>query len=151
MPVRAWEYQTTTKYNKVATGSVTSPTAAVAFVEYMRDDAGPAGLEAGANRLASAMEDWAKQNHGWKNRTGKAERELTAGVVESNDGFLAVLQHGQDVEYAVYLEADPRLSVLDKAAATFGGRQAEIVTGEIVLELRGQGSKFRHAGTGRFA
>ena len=51
-PHVAWEYSTTTKYNKVATGEVTSPTATIAFVEYMRDQAAPAGLESAMTRLA---------------------------------------------------------------------------------------------------
>ncbi len=150
MPVKEWQYQTQTKYNKTNTGSVTSPTATITFVEAMTGEYGPEGLRAGANRLAQALEQWAEANHGWRNRSGKAERELTGFVMEENDEFAAVLKHGDDVEYAVYLERDPRLSVLDKAAFAFASRQAGIVAGEIKLALAGRGSKFRHGGSGRF-
>ena len=151
-PHVAWEYSTTTKYNKVATGEVTSPTATIAFVEYMRDQAAPAGLESAMNRLAADMQAWARANHGWRNRTGDAEAGLSGSAEVVNDKtFVARLTHGPLIDYAVYLERDPRLSVIDKTQALFGPKSGEYAAREIELELRGRGSKFRHRGTGRFA
>lgn len=55
--------------------------------------------------LAKEMEQWAKDNHPWQNRTGDAERGLQSRVVWSGETEFAIfLGHGKDIHYGVWLE-----------------------------------------------
>jgi len=143
-----WAFETERRYAKTTGAAMNGNVAIAANLEYERDVAIPGGLESGANRVAAALEEWAKVNHPWTNRTGEAELRLSGFVEETNGGYIAGLAHG--VEYGFYLERNPRWSVLDKAQQAILPKGGELVMGEVELELRGQGSKFRHRGTGRF-
>ena len=143
-----WDFQSETRFAKTTGAAMNGNLAVIATLEYERDVAIPGGLESGANRIAEALEQWARVNHPWTNRTGEAELQLSGFVEEVNGGFAAGLGHG--VEYGFYLERDPRWSVLDKAQQAILAKGGEIVAGEVELELRGRGSHFRHRATGRF-
>lgn len=143
-----WDYQSDKRYAKTTGAAMSAHVAVVATLEYERDVAIPGGLESGANRVAAALEEWAKVNHPWTNRTGLAEQQLTGFVEETNGGFIAGLGHG--VDYGFYLERDPRWSVLDKAQQAIFHQAPAIMADEVALELRGVGSKFRHKASGRF-
>lgn len=145
----SWAFESETRFAKLTGAAMNGNVSVMASLEYQRDVAIPGGMEAGAHRVAEALEEWAKVNHPWQNRTGLAELNLTGFVEEVEGGFVAGLGHG--VEYGFYLERDPRWSVLDKAQQAILPKGPELVNGEVELELRGRGSKFRHKSSGRFA
>lgn len=145
----SWAFETESRFRKGDGSEMNGNVAVVAMLEEQRDVLIPGGLESGANRVAAALEEWAKVNHPWQNKTGLAEASLTGFVVDVDGGFDAGLAHG--VDYGFYLERDPRWSVLDKAQQAIAPMGARLVADEVSLELRGRGSKFRHRSSGRFA
>lgn len=144
----SWSYATEQQFRKLDGGAMTSPVALIAAREYERDTAIPAGMLSGAHRLAVAMQEWAQMMHAWTNRTGEAERGLV-GSAEDIDGRGVVAVLASTAPHGFFLERNPEWSVLDKAQQAMSARAGEIMAGEVSLELRGRGSKFRGAG-GRF-
>lgn len=63
------------------------------------------GVERGAENLAQAMEDYAKANRPWTDRTTDAREGLQAHVVNESGGRYSIwLGHGADVDYGIWLE-----------------------------------------------
>ena len=55
-----------------------------------------------AHHIAIEMENWAKDNHDWQNRTGLAEKGLRGYVEKKGETFRIILTHS--VEYGLILE-----------------------------------------------
>jgi hypothetical protein len=72
-----------------------------------------------AQACADKSEQWAKQNHPWRNRTYGAEEELT-GYVQDTGGKIG-FGVAQGVEYGKYLETahDGKYAVCEKAINQF--------------------------------
>jgi len=72
------------------------------------------------------MEQYAKRNHPWKNRTGNAEMGLHTTVTASKQGWIQNIQlsHGPDVWYGYYLENSmgKRFAIIEPTMMYFSGR-----------------------------
>lgn len=110
----------------------------------------PDGLLSGLNRAAEMVETYMKANRPWTDRTGDARRGLWSKAWR--DGKVFVLAMGHGVHYGIWLEhmQNGRFAIVIPTRSVFAPRLPGIVWGEIDLELRGRGSKFRHRSTGRF-
>lgn len=77
---------------------------------------------------ASVMKAHAKANHRWANRTGEAERQLDATVVETRggNGYRLILWGG--VPYQVFLEAREDLAVI--------GPTIDLFAPSVIADLR---------------
>lgn len=53
---------------------------------------------------ARDLEQYMKSNHPWKNRTGNAERGLSARLVSSPQNYVQSIELAHGVPYGVYLE-----------------------------------------------
>lgn len=75
---------------------------------------------------AREMEQYAKHNHPWTNRTGNAERGLHTSVTTSKHGWTQNIQlsHGSNVWYGYYLENSMgrRFAVVEPTIRHFSGR-----------------------------
>lgn len=73
-----------------------------------------------ANRGAQEIEDYAKNNAPWVDRTGEARRTLKGSTSPIANGVRITLSHG--VDYGVYLELahEKRFAILMQAIRTVG-------------------------------
>lgn len=83
-----------------------------------------AAIEAEVVALVDGITDqaaaWMKQNHRWENRTGAAEEGLYADlIVVAHQTVSLLLSHGPTIEYARWLEANPKFAVLGDAVDQF--------------------------------
>jgi hypothetical protein len=81
-------------------------------------------IEADVVALIDGMTDevttWMRANHRWENRSGDAEAGLYADVEHVlKQSVHLLLSHGPAVEYAWFLEANPRYALLGDAADHF--------------------------------
>lgn len=83
-------------------------------------------ISAYASSTAREMEQYAKHNHPWTNRTGNAERGLHASVTTSKHGWTQNIQlsHGSDVWYGYHLENSMgrRFAIIEPTVRHFSGR-----------------------------
>ena len=82
------------------------------------------GIEEDVVAFVDGMTDevaaWLRANHRWENRTGDAEAGLYADVEHVlHESVYLLISHGPAVEYAWFLEANPRYAVLGDAADHF--------------------------------
>ena len=80
-----------------------------------------AAMYAYARTSAQKLEDSAKMNRPWTDRTGHAKQRLHAGVQEIPDkGFKLSLAHG--VDYGIWLELahEKRFAIIDKTIKYVG-------------------------------
>lgn len=158
-PKLTWASKSQVRFLKGSGARVEGPVGSAAILKGIVEEAIPGGVETGMNRLAAAMEEWAKQNAPWTDRTGNARKGLygfaggTHGGEEGKGAYYAGVSHGDDIDYGIWLEVrwNGRYSIIDKTQAAFAARAGAIVNEELSFELAGRGSKFRHKGTGRFA
>ena len=79
-----------------------------------------------ASITAREMEQYAKSNHPWTNRTGNAERGLHASVTTSKHGWTQNIQlsHGSNVWYGYYLENSMgrRFAIIEPTMMHFRGK-----------------------------
>lgn len=63
-------------------------------------------LDSYISKTRQEMETYAKHNHPWTNRTGRAEAGLHTELSKSKSGWAQTIQlsHGADVWYGYYLE-----------------------------------------------
>ena len=83
-------------------------------------------LSSYTSRLAQEMETYAKNNHPWTNRTGRAERGLNAKIDSTTSGWrqTVVLSHGSDVWYGYHLEQSmgKRFAIIEPTMRVFEPR-----------------------------
>lgn len=104
-------------------GSVRPATMANAYGDWWEDF--KTRLETMLGRVATGMEGYAKANHPWQNRTGRAEAGLSASARWEGETFVLELTHG--VYYGVYLENrwGGKWGVIPISISTFQGPIAE--------------------------
>ena len=61
-------------------------------------------LQAYMVNKAQEMEQYMKSNHPWQNRTGNAERGLSAKLTSSKAQYVQTITLAHGVPYGVYLE-----------------------------------------------
>lgn len=109
-----------------------------------------------ASRKAQEMEEWAKANAPWQDRTGAARAGLNATVQEAGAGTTITLAHG--VDYGIWLEVanGGRYSIIAKAIDMFGPSFMQdlqrLLSGGALpgFTYSGSASRFRSTSTGRF-
>ena len=146
---RTWKRTTGLEIgNRVAPG----PAGSVKLLEAVRDEVFPAGMLAGAHRIASVSEEYMKAQAKWKDRTTKARAGLRAYAGADGKRFFIILTHDPALPYPKWLEIrwNGRFSILIPTQAMIDRQGAGLMAQEIELELKGRGSKFRHRATGRF-
>lgn len=99
-----------------------------------------------AERHKSILEEYAKETHEWKNRTGRAEETLHTyiddGTITENpileNGFYIVLSHGaidprNNVKYGFYLETmqGGRFAILEKTILAKGNEVFENILNDL--------------------
>lgn len=151
-PTLKWKHRTEVRTLKSG-ASVEGPTASIALLEGLRDDVIPGGALSGCHRAAAAGEQYMKANAPWTDRTGTARRGLYGAAAQSGDQFAVVFSYGPDIDYGFWLENrfNGRFAIVLPTQEVFSNWLPRFVAEDITLELRGQGSKFRHRETGRFA
>lgn len=83
-----------------------------------------AAIEAETVALVDSVTDqataWMKENHRWQNVTGAAEAGLYADtLVVAHQMVSLLLSHGPTIEYAHWLESNPRVALLGDAVDQF--------------------------------
>lgn len=121
-----------------------------AVLREIEDDVIPGGILNGMHRLAFFGEQWMKTNAPWTDRTTDARTGLAADVEQEGDAWRVVLHGGVDYQFWLETRWNGRFAVIGPAQAVLSGRAFEIIANNILLDLRGQGSQFRHRETGRF-
>lgn len=85
-----------------------------------RADAIEADIVALIDDLTDQVTIWMRANHRWQNRTGDAEAGLFSDVEHViHQSVYLLMSHGPAIDYAWFLEANPRFAVLGDAADTF--------------------------------
>lgn len=85
-----------------------------------RADAIEADIVALVDSLTDEVAEWMRANHRWQNRTGDAEAGLYSDIEHTiHQSVYLLLSHGPAIEYAWFLEANPRYAVLGDAADQF--------------------------------
>lgn len=150
-PTLTWAVSGFPTFLKGSGAVVNGPEILAAYFQWAADTGIPEGIEAGMHRLAQAMERYAQSEAPWTDVTGQARQGLHAEVVREGNRFIVILQHG--VDYGIWLEVryNGRDGIVLRTQEVFAGRVEDLLSGEIQLALDGRGSKFRHAGSGRFA
>ena len=105
-----------------------------------------------ADQNAREMEEWAKANAPWTDRTGAARAGLHATV----EGTNITLSHG--VPHGLWLEIanGGRFAIIAQAIDVFGAKymdelQRAVASGALTgFTFSGSASRFRNVGTGRF-
>lgn len=95
-----------------------SRTPADAWAELARREAD--AIESETVALVDGLTDqaaaWMKENHRWQNRTGEAEAGLYADTLHmARQTVSMLLSHGPTIDYAGFLEANPKFAVLGDA------------------------------------
>lgn len=63
---------------------------------------------------------WMRENHRWVNRTGAAEEGLYADILKvAHETVSLLLSHGPTIEYASWLESNPKFAILGDAVDQF--------------------------------
>lgn len=109
-----------------------------------------------ANSKAQEMEEWAKANAPWQDRTGAARAGLNATVQESGQGTTITLAHG--VDYGIWLEVanGGRYAIIAKAVDQFGPSFMQdlqrLLSGGALpgFTYSGSAGRFRSTSSGRF-
>lgn len=113
------------------------PTRGIASVAAVPREVADA-MNSAMRETAEEMEAWAKQNHPWTNRTGKAEGGLTGyhgayGGALTEPGEVthyAAVKHGDDVDYGIWLEVKygGKWGVIQRTIEAFSAVVSERVT-----------------------
>lgn len=144
--------QTETQFLKSSGARTEGVVGTIAVVEAMPGIV-QEGLLSGAHRLGYAMEAFARSEAPWVDRTGNLRRGLHALAGETGTfGVFAGVAHDAALAYALWIEmkANGKWGIIARTQEAFATRAAGIMAGEVNLELRGAGSKFRYAaGTGQ--
>lgn len=151
-PTLTWSRQTETRWLKGSGAEVEGLTGSIAILDAVQGDIG-AGMESGMHRLAAAMQAYARATRKWTDRTSAAVNALYGEVLIDAPHYMAALTGDQsEAPHLFWLETrwGGRFAVIGPTQEAFASRAADIVAGEVSLDLRGQGSKFRSASTGRF-
>lgn len=121
------------------------PTRAIASLMRLPDKVNGA-VNAEMAAIATDMRAFAKQNHPWQNRTGKAEAGLEGyhgayGGVAAGPGrkvYYAALRHGKDVFYGIFLEVKHggRWGIIQRTLEVFIGRVPGRITTAINEAVR---------------
>ena len=153
-PSITWHRVTELRHLKTTGAMVEGPIGSMALIRGVAEESIPGGLLSGMNRLAAAMEEYARARAPWQNRTGAARAGLYgyADQVE-DDTFIAGVAHSPTVDYGIWLETrwNGRYAIIGPTQAAFASQAGGFVADEVALELKGRGSAFRHRSTGRFA
>lgn len=85
-----------------------------------------AALDSYVSKTRQEMETYAKHNHPWTNRTGRAEAGLHTDLDSSGSGWSQTIQlaHGPDVWYGYYLEnsMDKRFAIIEPTMRVFSSK-----------------------------
>ena len=80
-------------------------------------------VNAGLGYVASGMEDYAKRNAPWTDRTGAARRGLHGYSNRvSRTAYAAFISHGATVHYGQFLEARENTAIINETLQAFGPR-----------------------------
>lgn len=109
-----------------------------------------------AQQNAREMEEWAKANAPWQDRTGAARQGLTATVEETGQIGTITLSHG--VPYGIWLEVanQGRFAIIARAIDVFGPKfmqdLQQMLSGGALpgFTFSSSAARFRSLSTGRF-
>lgn len=75
-------------------------------------------------KKAQEMEQYMKSNHPWRNRTGNAERGLSAKLTSSKAQYVQTITLAHGVPYGVYLEysMERRFAIIEPTMRLMGPR-----------------------------
>lgn len=93
-----------------------------------------AALRAYAETSALKLQNYAKQNARWTDRTGAARQRLKGDVLVVSNGYKLRLAHGVYYGISLELEHEKRYSIIPETIDTVGSR--EIMPGLAVLGSR---------------
>lgn len=153
-PSLTWSRVTDIRFLKGSGAMVEGPIGSMALIRGVAEETIPGGLLSGMHRLAAQMEAYARARAPWQNRTGKARAGLYGYADQpEDDTFIAGIAHGNEVDYALYLETrwNGRYAIIGPTQAAFASKAGDVIADEVALELRGRGSIFRHRSSGKFA
>jgi len=107
----------------------------------LRDQVVPAGMAGGGAQLARDMEDYARVNASWTDRTGDARAGLEAAVESDGDTVTVSLRH--TVPYGIWLENlfNGRFAIILPTLEAFSTLARRIMAGGVRAALAGRGSK----------
>ena len=152
-PNLAWSRKVESRFLKLAPVEVEGLVGSYAVIDAAGDVVRD-GLESGVGRLAQAMQDYARAMAKWKDRTTAARTNLWGAVqIDPPYRYVAALEGDQmAAPHLFWLETrwGGRYAIIGPTQEVFASRAGDIVAGEVSLDLRGQGSKFRSNRTGRF-